>query len=621
METDLQVAAARTTTSPPPQTHRPRGGLTSAGEAAYRQRAHRLAAPAAPTPTRAGHGPRDAAGGVAALGLRRQAAASPAAKLRRRTITQRLLGPATTAITVSAVVGLVLRLAVVSRPLDVLDRMFIPDDTYYTLSIARSLAHGLGPTMDAGAPLTNGFQPLVAFLETPVFWFIDSPDTGVRVALVLLALCDTITVVWLGRIAHRLGGPLAAGVAALVWALSPLAIAQAAGGLEAALSTMLAVALVDTWMTVRHRPTTGGWVLCGAVAGLGVLARIDVLLLVALLVVGELTRARTRADLRHLVPASVGAAITLGPWWVYSLATFGSPIPASGTAVRRLVELHHLSAGQEAGWGVGTVITAPFLLLRPLRAALFLNSDVGLVAFIVVVLLALVAAVVLARRGRRGDPRRVAAVLPLFAAGLLGFYSLYLGALWFDTRYLSPVNAVATLLVALAAAALWPRRRRRAAAVGVGVFGLALLASVVGDVRDLVIAPSSTVDIGYDGAKGYREAATETIAAAPPGAIVGSLQSGALTYYAGDRIQVINLDGVVDSDAASALAAHHLAAYAASRGVRYFADWPFNLNVLLATSTGTTLTPSDFRVEHAAQQGPDAFTLWQLTTPAPAITP
>ena len=46
------------------------------------------------------------------------------------------------------VVGFVLRLAVLVRPIGVIDKLFIPDDTYYTLTIARSLANGDGPTVD-----------------------------------------------------------------------------------------------------------------------------------------------------------------------------------------------------------------------------------------------------------------------------------------------------------------------------------------------------------------------------------------------------------------------------------------------------------------------------------------
>ena len=82
-----------------------------------------------------------------------------------------------TAITVAAFagVGLVIRLAVLARSLTIIDRLFVPDDTYYTLTIARSMAHGHGPTTD-GSTLTSGFQPLLGFVMTPVFWLTNSAD-------------------------------------------------------------------------------------------------------------------------------------------------------------------------------------------------------------------------------------------------------------------------------------------------------------------------------------------------------------------------------------------------------------------------------------------------------------
>lgn len=237
---------------------------------------------------------------------------------------------------------------------------------------------------------------------------------------------------------------------------------------------------------------------------------------------------------------------------------------------------------------------------------------VGVVVFVCLLAAGVAATVALACAWSPRDPRRVGAALPLFAVGLLLFYSLYLGALWFDTRYLAPVNAAAALLVAIVGAAAW-RYRRRTAEIGVGLLLAALLAAVIVDTRYLVRTPAATVDTGYDGAKGYREVAAEIIAAAPPGAVVGSLQSGALSYYGGDRIRVVNLDGVVDSGAARALADRRLTAYASSQGVGYFADWPYNLGVLLSASSDPQVRASDFHPVHAAApQGSDSFTLWRI---------
>ena len=99
-----------------------------------------------------------------------------------------------TALTVAVitVVGLVIRVAIFLRPLTIIDRLFIPDDTYYTLTIARSIARGHGPTTD-GSTLTSGFQPLLGFVMTPVFWLTNSADAALRADLLFLTVVDTAT--------------------------------------------------------------------------------------------------------------------------------------------------------------------------------------------------------------------------------------------------------------------------------------------------------------------------------------------------------------------------------------------------------------------------------------------
>ena len=83
---------------------------------------------------------------------------------------------------VVAAAALLLRGLLASRSSLALDRLFVPDDTYYTLEIARSIARGLGPTVD-GVHLTSGFQPLLAFLLVPVLRFGASEEVG-KVSLV-----------------------------------------------------------------------------------------------------------------------------------------------------------------------------------------------------------------------------------------------------------------------------------------------------------------------------------------------------------------------------------------------------------------------------------------------------
>lgn len=66
-------------------------------------------------------------------------------------------------------VNLALRIFVIIRPVDLIDDISIPDDSYLTLTISRNIAMGYGPLY--GDTFTNGFQPLHAFLMVPVFWF------------------------------------------------------------------------------------------------------------------------------------------------------------------------------------------------------------------------------------------------------------------------------------------------------------------------------------------------------------------------------------------------------------------------------------------------------------------
>jgi hypothetical protein len=66
----------------------------------------------------------------------------------------------------------------------------------------------------------------------------------------------------------------------------------------------------------------------------------------------------------------------------------------------------------------------------------------------------------------------------------------------------------------------------------------------------------------------------------PENAVVGSAQSGALTYFARDDMTVVNLDGVANPDAFSALEAGDQFSYLRQVGVEYIVNWPINMDLL-----------------------------------------
>ena len=518
-------------------------------------------------------------------------------------------------VAVLVLAGLALRLALAARSLTVVDRLFIPDDSYYTLAIARSLAAGLGPSVD-GVHLTSGFQPLLAFLLVPVFALSDDPDVGLRAALVLLSFVDAGSAVLLGRIACRLGGQLAAVLAVAMWALSPVAISNALNGLETSLAVFCQLAAVELWARARARGSTRSFVGAGALCGLAVLARVDSVLLVAALGLFQLFRRSWRATL----VASSAAAVVVAPWWVYCTLRFGSPIPESGAAVLQVVEFHLLSVPQKLGWAAGALLGTPFAELGWLQDRLFGDHVLAVVAWLVVAgALGAGIAYGLTRRSQ-GEPL---AVLGLHGLGVLCLYSFVVSALWFFRRYLAPAQAVLTLILAIAAGAVWGRNagRRVVAASGAGLVALGVVLGARTSVGYLFARPATSPDVGYHGAKGYRQAAREVLAVAPDRAVIGSLQSGALSYYAPEGIRIVNLDGVVDAEAAEAVEDMRLAAFARRRGVTHLADWRLNVSHFLRLSGEPQLTQARLRtVAVARPEGGDRFILLEIRWP-PRVTP
>jgi hypothetical protein len=506
----------------------------------------------------------------------------------------------------------------VVRGLTHLDRLFIPDDTYYTLAIARSLAQGLGPSAD-GVTLTSGFQPLIAFLLVPVFRITGSLDAPVYATCIFGALADAASIFLLGHWAARLAGKTAGLATALIWALSSLAISNSLNGLETALALCMELALVAAWPSADKGIGARHLVLTGVLAGVTLLARIDAVFLLLPLAAMELFRRRWRT----LLLIAAAATVVVAPWWTYCLVRFGSPIPASGEAVRHLVELHqrqYLTLPWALGWGSGSLLGAPFADWAALKE--FASSDpiwgFGLFALYALLFALATRRLILQRAGWFSPFTAFAA----FAAILALFYVGYLPAAWFFRRYLAPVHAFHALCIGIAAAVAWQHasRSRKLRIAFSASAALVLTALIAPSVLLVIARPTGSADSGLHGAKGYAEVARQVLSVTPKCAVLGALQSGALSYYARGCPLIVGLDGVVDPAAARAVRDGTLADYAAQRGVTHFADWPYNRGAFgyfsrAAKNKVTSVQP----LGAAKPQGSDRFELFAVSWPEGAI--
>ena len=467
-----------------------------------------------------------------------------------------------------ALLGLASRLAVACRDLDALDRLFIPDDTYYLLGIARSLARGLGPTAD-GVTLTSGFQPLLVFLQTPLFWLLDGTDPPLRATLLGLGVLDVAVALLLGRIVVRVAGPVSGWLSAAAWLTLPQAMRLAMGGLETTLALLMTLAVVELWSRYRERDGARPALGLGVAIGLALLARVDTVFLVGLLGLYELVL----GDRRRLAGVVATSALVVAPWWIYCALVFGSVVPESGPAARELALLYQ---GPQVHWTAlrwsGLMGLFPIDLdLLELRGRVWIPAGAALLgSWLLWSLYALLGARLL---GRLPAVSRVPVVTLFLHAGIQAvFYVAYVPVVWFFVRYLCVTQVCLCILFGIGAVHL-----TRSPVLRRSVWALASIWLVVAGARTAAflfltadLPPRWTVE----GASGYRVPAREALATLPEGAVVGALQTGALGYFAPEGVQVVNLDGVVDGRAAAALASYRLLSYARERGVEYFCDWP-----------------------------------------------
>ena len=198
--------------------------------------------------------------------------------------------------------------AVVSRP------HHVPDDAALTFRYAERLATGRGFTFNDHEHVFGASNGLYTLLLSALRWLGIDLNAA---ALVLGVVCFVATVavaVWLAR---SLAGPSAGWIAASLLLLAHPFRGNALSGMEAGLSSLLALGTVALLRRGEER-----W--AGVVLGLALFNKLDAAVL-ALVVVGVLTWRRRRLPLEVVVPA----ALVVLPYLVFCQWWFGQVLPQS----------------------------------------------------------------------------------------------------------------------------------------------------------------------------------------------------------------------------------------------------------------------------------------------------
>jgi dolichyl-phosphate-mannose-protein mannosyltransferase len=502
--------------------------------------------------------------------------------------------------------GLILRLGIAWAPFDYLARRGpLIDDAFYGFSIARNLARGAGATSDGLHP-TSGFQPLYTLLLVPFYrWFPQDPILPIHLALTLLAVSGALTGWFIYRMVRRFASHRAALFALFLWTFSPVLLISTANGLETGLFGLLLAATLDFYLgRARSSPTPMRLTALGILLGLTVLARVDGILLAAGISFDLLRQPLPISRrIKNLGTMGIVAALVLLPYLLWLLDRFGAVLPESGRATRFL----SLCYGTRFVFGARSGVFFPpespplFYYWGSLRKALqtlqeqpvlfpgsLLTASAALLGWLGPrrwILVAGGAALWLANlaalksssgtgEGAWKGFARVAGVCALLWIPAYAFVGL--GQWWFS-RYFFPLFLLSTLVSGVAldrlgegVAVLRRLGLRRFALLACGLH----LAVFAAQVPEAFLQHKPNLNVST-----YLIAAHALDAQLPEGSRAGAFQSGTLGYFA--RSQVINLDGVVNRDAARALREKRMVPYIREEGIEAVIDWPWIMEALL----------------------------------------
>ena len=491
----------------------------------------------------------------------------------------------------------------VVQPRDELVAQTLYEDAFYYFQTSRSVALGEG-SASAGGIAHNGYHPLWMVLCSGAFsLFPQDSVSAIRLVLCMGLLFGALASLAVFRILREWGcSPWACLLGAACFHLNPWMAELTISGLEAPLNALLlALTLLQVMRVISGAPAPSpplfAFVILGLLFGLVYLVRTDNVFFLA----GTwfLLAWRFRGRKEHVVgllTAFCLGLLTVAPWTLWNLKEFGSVLQGSASALPEVRRIVFFTENPDAK-ALDFTMHRLFLFLSWFPAVLYYS---GLGSLWYPAILAWIAPRFIPRSGgdeeERENPVRRALVqlLPLaFSVLCLGFAHKFVRLATREWYYVASDLLLALLWglfvhsvlrsAPLVLKSLDPDRVRRATLLvlilAVAVF---LGGKSVGHWKERKARPRAYALELVD--------AIESLPDLAPGELVGATDSGTIGFFC--RYPAVNLDGVVNPEAADAIREGALLDYAEKMGIRYLLITPRMQNqAILGDGYSTRLKP------------------------------
>lgn len=243
-------------------------------------------------------------------------------------------------LTRSALIYLIIALLAVAARLIPSPRTI--DDAYITYRYARNLLDGQGMVYNPGERVLGTTTPLYTFLlagiaivsggaEAPFPW----------ISLLINSISDAVTCMLLIELGRKLGHRKAGIASALVWAIAPMSVTFAIGGMET--SFFIALMTATFYFYSREKPVPAA-----ITASLSLLTRPDAMLFILPLMIERCRRSLPWArfnpqPLPIRIKESLAFSFPVLVWLGFAIPYFGSPLPNSLAAK---VAAYHLQSNE-----------------------------------------------------------------------------------------------------------------------------------------------------------------------------------------------------------------------------------------------------------------------------------